>query len=123
MTANEYAGGIRYTSGTSGIGTDTLAPDSSRDRIFHIDMSLPENTDTSVYMTASEASDVLGVEYYFTCVAGGGNDSSWQDGTTYVDTGLSSGTQYTYTVTARDISPSQNETAPSTAESATTTGG
>ena len=39
MTANDYADGFRYTSGTSGIGTDTIALDGSRDRIFHLDIS------------------------------------------------------------------------------------
>jgi len=41
MTADEYADGLRYTSGTSGIGTDTIALDGSKDRIFHLDMSSP----------------------------------------------------------------------------------
>ncbi len=41
MTADEYSGGVRYTSGTLGIGTNTLSLDSSRDRIFHIDMEHP----------------------------------------------------------------------------------
>ncbi|MHC4865966.1 MAG: Calx-beta domain-containing protein [Planctomycetota bacterium] len=74
----------------------------------------------SISMTATTATDISGVEYYFECTAGGGNDSGWQDGTTYVDTGLSPITQYTYRVQARDKSPSQNATAFSTAESATT---
>jgi len=71
-------------------------------------------------MAATTASDSSGVEYYFACTAGGGNDSGWRDSTSYVDTGLSSGTQYTYTVTARDKSAAQNQTAASTPESATT---
>jgi hypothetical protein len=75
---------------------------------------------TSIAMEADPASDPSGVEYYFTCTAGGGNDSGWQASTTYEDTGLSPDTTYTYTVKARDLSPNQNETAPSTAESATT---
>jgi hypothetical protein len=75
---------------------------------------------TSIAMEADPASDPSGVQYYFTCTAGGGNDSGWQDSTTYEDTGLTPDTTYTYTVKARDLSPNQNETAPSTAESATT---
>lgn len=75
---------------------------------------------TSVSMTATTASDVSGVEYYFTCTAGGGNDSGWQNSPTYEDTGLTPETSYTYTVNARDKSANQNETAVSTAESATT---
>ena len=64
--------------------------------------------------------DASGVEYYFDCTAGGGNDSSWQDSTTYEDTGLSPSTQYTYRVKARDKSSNQNETGYSTTKSATT---
>ncbi|MEN8126949.1 MAG: DNRLRE domain-containing protein [Planctomycetota bacterium] len=74
----------------------------------------------SISMTAATATDPSGVEYYFTCTAGGGNDSIWQDSTTYEDTGLSPDTQYTYTVTARDKSVNQNATAASTPASATT---
>ncbi|MHC4744611.1 MAG: M60 family metallopeptidase, partial [Planctomycetota bacterium] len=76
--------------------------------------------DSSITMVATTASDPCGVEYYFRCTAGGGNDSGWQAGTSYTDTGLSPDTQYTYTVQARDLSPAANTTAPSTAESATT---
>ncbi|MEE8129655.1 MAG: tandem-95 repeat protein, partial [Vicinamibacterales bacterium] len=75
---------------------------------------------SSISMTASAASDPSGVEYYFTSTAGGGNDSGWQDSPTYEDTGLAPDTDYTYTVTARDKSAAQNETAASGAASATT---
>lgn len=74
----------------------------------------------SISMTATTASDVNGVEYYFTCTAGGGHDSGWQSSSTYVDTGLAASTQYTYTVTTRDLSPQQNTTTASSAASATT---
>gem|GEM_PF-6157098 len=74
-------------------------------------------------MTATTASDPSGVEYYFECTAGGGNDSAWQDSTTYEDTGLSPSTQYTYWARARDKSTNQNATAWSTTESATTDSG
>ena len=84
--------------------------------------SVPGDPETEITMTATGASDLSGVEYYFTCVSGPGNDSGWQDSETYLDTGLTPGTQYTYTVTARDKSTAQNSTATSTAESATTTG-
>ncbi|WP_372846224.1 sialate O-acetylesterase, partial [Pontiella sp.] len=74
----------------------------------------------SVTMTATTASDLSGVEYYFTCTAGGGHDSSWQSSPTYTDTGLSAETAYTYTVMARDTSTGQNTTAESEQASATT---
>jgi subtilisin family serine protease len=76
----------------------------------------------SIAMVATTAFDLSGMEYYFACTAGGGHDSGWQASTIYEDTGLTPGTQYTYTVTARDKSVNQNATAPSTAESATTLG-
>jgi YHS domain-containing protein len=75
---------------------------------------------TSIIMTATTVTDPSGVEYYFTCIAGSGHDSGWQDNTTYEDTGLAELTQYTYMVRARDKSSNQNITVPSTAESATT---
>jgi hypothetical protein len=75
---------------------------------------------TSISMTANTASDPSGVEYFFECLTTGGNDSGWQDSTTYTDTGLSPETQYTYRVKARDKSSNQNETGWSTSESATT---
>jgi hexosaminidase len=75
---------------------------------------------SSIVMVATTATDPSGVEYYFTCTAGGGNDSDWQDSTSYTDTGLTPEATYTYTVTARDKSVNQNSTAASTAEPATT---
>jgi hypothetical protein len=77
--------------------------------------------ESSITMTAATASDVNGVEYYFDCTTGGGNDSGWQESPVYTDTGLSSGTGYTYQVQARDKSTGQNVTALSPAASATTT--
>lgn len=74
----------------------------------------------SITMTATPASDPSGVEYYFECTAGGGNDSGWQSSSIYVDGGLSPETLYTYRVKARDKSASQNETAWSSEASATT---
>jgi hypothetical protein len=83
--------------------------------------TVPYSTGTSsIAMVASTATDVSGVEYYFQCTSGGGNDSGWQDSTTCADTGLSGGTQYCYAVMARDKSPNQNATAWSTTECATT---
>jgi hypothetical protein len=87
-----------------------------------VEVAVLGDADTTIIMTATTASDSSGVEYYFDETTGnpGGTDSGWQDETTYVDTGLNPDTTYTYTVTARDKSPAQNETEASTAESATT---
>ena len=76
--------------------------------------------DSSIAMIATTATDISGVEYYFTCTAGGGDDSGWQDSTSYEDTGLTPATGYTYTVKARDLSVNYNETAASGPASATT---
>ncbi|MEM7245467.1 MAG: hypothetical protein AAF533_08985 [Acidobacteriota bacterium] len=78
-------------------------------------------SDSAITMLASVATDDLnGVEYYFTCTEGDGHDSGWQSSRSYTDTGLLTGTTYTYTVTARDTSNNRNPTVPSIAESATT---
>ena len=66
---------------------------------------------TSITMTADTATDAeAGVQYYFECTAGGGNDSGWQSDTTYTDTGLATDAQYSYRVKARDTSINNNET-------------
>jgi len=86
--------------------------------------SLPTAIDgNAIIMTATTATDIIGVEYYFTneTITNGSHDSSWQASSTYIDTGLSLSTTYTYNVIARDLSDSNNETAPSDSESATTT--
>ena len=104
--------------GVGGGGPDTTPP--SPDPMTFA--SPPAATgDSSIEMTATTATDVSGVEYYFDCVSGSGHDSGWQDSTYYQDTGLSSGAQYCYTVKARDKSPAQNETAASGSACATTT--
>jgi hypothetical protein len=79
---------------------------------------VPVNS-TTISMTATTASDASGVEYFFDCVSGGGNDSGWQDLTTYTDSDLVPGTEYTYRVKARDKSENQNETQWSTEASVT----
>jgi pectate lyase len=75
---------------------------------------------SSISMVATTATDSSGVEYYFHCTTAGGHDSGWQDGTSYIDTGLADNTTYTYQVKARDKSPGRNETAYSAAASGTT---
>lgn len=79
------------------------------------------NSETSIAMVATTASDAAGVEYLFTETSGnpGGDSSNWQSSPAYVDAGLTTGMQYTYTVTARDLSSNQNATAASAEASAT----
>jgi hypothetical protein len=78
--------------------------------------------DTAICMLATKAIDQSGVEYRFFETSGnpGGNNSTWQDSPLYVDTGLTSGTTYTYKVRARDKAATPHLTAFSTEESATT---
>lgn len=69
-----------------------------------------------ITMTATTASDPSGVEYYFSCTAGGAADSGWQDSSTYICSQMVDGsnlavdTTYTFKVKARDKSDSQNPT-------------
>jgi len=101
-------------------GADSTAP--SPDPMTFA--TVPYSTGTSsVAMIATTATDISGVEYYFDCTAGGGNDSGWQASSTYEDTGLSDSTTYTYKVRARDMSANQNATSFSTTASATTDDG
>lgn len=71
------------------------------------DLGDPE---TQITMTASQATDESGVEYYFECTAGDCNDSGWQDSPVYADLNLSPCTEYTYRVRARDKSQAGNLT-------------
>jgi len=77
---------------------------------------------TSVFMVATMAADVSGVEYYFHETSGnpGATDSGWQDSNVHEDTGLSTGTVYTYVVRTRDRSINHNEGADSAPASVTT---
>ncbi len=110
-----YIDEVRIIGIASAPDTDPPVPDPMNWEV------LPHATgETSISMMATTATDPSGVEYYFTCTAGGAHDSGWQDSPTYVDMGLSPETTYTYTVTARDKSAAQNMTAPSTEASATT---
>ncbi len=79
-------------------------------------------SDCAITMTAVEATDPSGVEYYFEETSGnpGGTNSGWQDSRIYTDTGLTANTQYTYWVKTRDKSENQNDTAYSDSCSATT---
>jgi len=64
----------------------------------------------SIMMTASEAFDVSGVQYYFEATTLGGHDSGWQDEPNYTDVNLIPDTTYCYRVKARDKSVNYNET-------------
>jgi hypothetical protein len=82
---------------------------------------VPQAVDESqITMTATEATDPSGVEYYFDCMSEGCNDSGWQASVVYTDTGLAPNTAYTYVVRAKDLSANFNMTAASDEATATT---
>ncbi|MBN2163085.1 MAG: hypothetical protein JXR25_14340 [Pontiellaceae bacterium] len=89
-------------------GADNEAPTPNPMTIADTDPS-----PVSIMLTATTATDDSDVEYYFTCTAGAGHDSGWQSSPVYVDTGLVPASNYTYTVTARDLSALTNTTAAS----------
>jgi autotransporter-associated beta strand protein len=64
----------------------------------------------SITMTATTASDVNGVEYYFENLTNS-TSSGWQDSPVYTEINLLPLTSCTYRVRARDKSPGQNATA------------
>ena len=64
----------------------------------------------TITMTASTASDISGVEYYFENTTINTN-SGWQNSPVYTETNLAPTTPYNYRVKARDKSANFNETA------------
>ena len=73
--------------------------------------AVPNAISSSVItMTATTATDVSGVEYYFANITDPNHDSGWQDSAAFTDTDLALSTTYTYQVIARDKSLYQNET-------------
>jgi len=82
-------------------GDDDTTPPTPNPATFA--SALAVDSDTAISMTATTGSDTSGVvEYFFTCVAGGGHDSNWQTSPSYTDRELSAGVQYSYTVIMRD---------------------
>jgi rhamnogalacturonyl hydrolase YesR len=73
---------------------------------------------TTITMTATTATDDSPpVQYYFECTTDGSKTSGWQTSPTYVASGLTPSTEYSFRIKARDSSPTQNETGWSTEES------
>ncbi len=119
VTLDEIRFGENYTSvlaGNIAMVADTTPPTPNPTSFATAPTVIPGN---AITMTAATAYDSNGVEYFFTCTAGGGDDSGWQSSATYTDSGLTPGVLYGYTVKTRDLSPARNESSPSTAASAT----
>ena len=75
---------------------------------------------SSITMTATTATDISGVEYYFANTTDPNHDSNWVSSPVWTDTGLVNNTTYTYQVKARDMSINLNETGWSDTVNATT---
>jgi hypothetical protein len=69
---------------------------------------------TEIIMTASEAVDPSGVEYYITATGIGAVSSGWMSTREFSSSPLQANRSYSYKVKARDQSPQQNTTADST---------
>ena len=98
-------------------------PDSVRPSPSPMQFSIPPMaiSDHEIEMTATNATDdAYGVEYYFICDTDRDLDSGWQDSPYHRASGLASEMAYTFRVTARDTSPSQNIAEPSGKAIATT---
>ncbi len=83
------------------------------------------NGDSSATMSATPGTDASGwVEYYFTCVSGGGHDSGWVSFNKYTDVGLTPGSSPAYSVRMRDrAGNTTGVSASATATLATSTAG
>jgi hypothetical protein len=125
------AGGTQTTVGTkkliNGVVVDYLYPSWPPDTTPPTPnpmtwASVPTATgSTSITMTATTATDNRPpVRYYFECTTDGSKSSSWQTSTTYVATGLTPSTLYSFRVKAHDSSSAHNETGWSSTQSATT---
>jgi len=102
-------GGTSYF--TLQLGTGTL-PDNNAPVVEPFTWQSPPQAvaaDT-VTMTAVEANDISGVQYYFDNVTDPNHNSGWQDSNFYADVELTPNTNYTYRFKVRDKSTQQNET-------------
>ena len=127
VTARDLSTALNQTAPSAARSASTVSIDDTPPNPNAMTWATPPTTlsTSTIVMTASPATDLNGVEYYFTETSGnpGGSDSGWQDSPTFFATGLASNNSYTYTVKARDKSPYQNETTPSSALTASIVAG
>lgn len=89
------------------LGTHPAETDTTPPALAEIVSLTPGVNGTSISLVAATSYDISGVQYRFknlTLAASGEHDSGWQNGTTFVDTGLTPGQTYTYQVLVRDRS-------------------
>jgi carbonic anhydrase/acetyltransferase-like protein (isoleucine patch superfamily) len=79
--------------------------------VAHWQMLPYATIDNKISMTATEAYDPTGVEYFFHCSAGGGPDSGWQASPTFVTPAALPDGSYIYQYKLRDKSARGNESA------------
>jgi len=90
------------------VGVDTTVPEPN---IMSWQVEPVTTSTSSIYAEATIATDTQnGIEYYFQCTSGNGPDSGWQYSNIFEPNGLAMGTQYSYSVKARDTSANLNET-------------
>ena len=67
---------------------------------------------STITMTATTATDATSppVQYYFECTNHGEANSAWQSSATYLASGLTPSTLYTFRAKARDSAPALNQT-------------
>jgi hypothetical protein len=117
VKARDGSGNENEPSAAAGTTTEALPIDSTSPTPSTMSWQIPPyatGTD-AIAMEATQASDDSGyVEYYFACVTGGSEcvDSGWQTSRSYVAEGLSAGSYYEFTVTARDASGNENTASP-----------
>lgn len=100
---------------------EDLYPPTPNPMAFEAPGGLPQPiSTTAISMTAVQASDPFGVDYYFSAVGIGSHSRTWGSARSYTDTGLAVNMSYTYKVKARDRSTFRNETAYSAATSVST---
>ncbi|MGD0785847.1 MAG: hypothetical protein ABR969_08520, partial [Sedimentisphaerales bacterium] len=114
------AGASVITNVTAGAGVNKLTPSPNS---MTFSAAPYGSSSSSISMTATTATCADGVQYMFTCTAGGGHSSGWQSGASYTDTGLSLNTTYTYTVQARNATQTLFTSDASSSASATTQSG
>jgi alpha-galactosidase len=127
VQARDMSVNFNTNTASSPASATTLAPDTNPPPTPGF-ASGPTATSTSeITMTATNVTDPEGgsVEYLFTETSGnpGGTSSGWQSSTSYTDSGLNPGIQYSYTIKARDSATPPNESAASAPASATTQAG
>ncbi|MGD0077673.1 MAG: hypothetical protein ABSB91_03490 [Sedimentisphaerales bacterium] len=119
MTNTLAANSINTFVGTISTGADTNAPTPDPMTWATAPAATGQSTIT---MTASTATDANSppVQYYFECTTDGDFNSAWQSGATYVASGLTPNTSYSFRVRARDSATTPNVTGWSSTLSATT---